>query len=79
MTLDRILIGCDIISIEGSASIAISDICNDSRKVTPGALFVAVKGFACDGHRFIEDAVRNGASAVICEDIDDSWNLASRT
>ena len=41
----------------------------DSRKVIPGALFVAVRGFASDGHDYIADAVAKGATGVICEEI----------
>ena len=37
----------------------------DSRKVTPGALFVAVSGFAADGNRFIPMAMEKGAAAVV--------------
>ncbi len=39
----------------------------DSRKVEPGGLFVAIRGFQTDGHRYIDQAVRNGAVAVVCE------------
>ncbi len=39
----------------------------DSRKVGPGGLFVAVRGVASDGHLFIEKAVQNGATAIVCE------------
>lgn len=42
----------------------------DSRAVIPGSLFVAVKGHAADGHRYIKDAVEKGAAAVIYEDED---------
>lgn len=45
----------------------ISSIHYDSRDVVSGGLFVAIKGFAADGHRFIDAAVKNGASAVVCE------------
>jgi UDP-N-acetylmuramyl-tripeptide synthetase len=44
----------------------VTAICYDSRKVTPGAVFVAIEGFAADGHRFIPDAVEQGAVAVVC-------------
>jgi len=44
----------------------VTAICYDSRKATPGAVFVAIDGFAQDGHRFIGDAVHNGAAAVVC-------------
>ncbi len=39
----------------------------DSRSVTPGALFVAVRGSEADGHRFVADAVARGAAAVVVE------------
>lgn len=39
----------------------------DSRKVGPGGLFVAVKGFASDGHDYINDVVKKGAAAIVCE------------
>jgi UDP-N-acetylmuramyl-tripeptide synthetase len=44
----------------------ITALCYDSRRVVPGALFVAMEGFAVDGHRFIPDAVARGAVAVVC-------------
>jgi len=47
----------------------VSSICYDSRKVKKNSVFVAVKGFNYDGHRFIPDAINKGAIAVILEDI----------
>lgn len=46
---------------------AISSVTFDSRKVTKGSLFVAVKGTATDGHQFIDLAISNGAAAIVCE------------
>lgn len=44
---------------------------SDSRKVKKGQIFVAIKGLTVDGHDYIEDAIKNGASKIICEkDID---------
>ena len=37
----------------------------DSRQVTPGALFVAIPGFAMDGHQFIPEALQRGAVAIV--------------
>ena len=42
-------------------------IVEDSREVTPGDVFVAIKGHAYDGHNFIQDAISNGASAVLVD------------
>lgn len=42
-------------------------ICTDTRKITPGCLFIAIKGENFDGHDFAEKAIEGGASAVICE------------
>ena len=68
MILDRIIEGCDVISVSGNAGTEIRSLCNDSRKVVPGALFVAVKGFASDGHDYINAVVEKGAAAIIYED-----------
>jgi UDP-N-acetylmuramoyl-L-alanyl-D-glutamate--2,6-diaminopimelate ligase len=53
---------------EGAVDRAVTSVCTDSREVTPGALFVAIKGFSADGHRYIADAVRRGAAAIVYED-----------
>ncbi len=45
----------------------VAGIAYDSRQVTPGSLFVAVRGFHSDGHRFIPQAVERGAAAVVAE------------
>lgn len=39
----------------------------DSRKVVSGAVFVCIRGESFDGHKFIADAVKNGASAIIAD------------
>lgn len=65
--LEKILKDIDIKSFSGRRERMISNIASDSRKVVPGSLFVAVRGFKSDGHDFIRDAVRSGAEAVICE------------
>lgn len=49
-------------------SVEITQVTADSRQVQPGALFVAVQGGAADGHRFIADAIRRGAAAVVGTD-----------
>jgi UDP-N-acetylmuramoyl-L-alanyl-D-glutamate--2,6-diaminopimelate ligase len=49
-------------------AVEITQVTADSRQVRPGALFVAVRGGAVDGHRFIADAIRRGAAAVVGAD-----------
>jgi UDP-N-acetylmuramoyl-L-alanyl-D-glutamate--2,6-diaminopimelate ligase len=44
---------------------AIASVANNSARVAPGALFLAVRGAKTDGHRFLPDAVRKGASALV--------------
>ncbi len=48
--------------------IEISGIFDDSREVKPGGVFVAYKGVEVDGHRFIEEAITRGASAIVGEE-----------
>ena len=47
--------------------ILIAGINTNSKDVSPGSLFVAIEGHTTDGHSFVNDAFKNGASAVILE------------
>ena len=47
--------------------VVVTGVSTDSRHITPGQLFVALRGEHCDGHDFIETAVAAGAVAVLCE------------
>ncbi len=49
--------------------VQIDRLVNDSRKVGPNAMFVAIKGDEVDGHLFIDKAVENGAIAIVCETV----------
>ena len=69
MKLRDILAGIDIVSTGASPELEIPGISYDSRQVRPGELFVAVTGFASDGHRFIPMALEKGAAAVLCEHV----------
>ena len=68
MRLDRIIKGSGCTVIEGSTITEIDAVCNDSRKVTRGSVFVAVRGFAIDGHDYISIAIGKGARAIVFED-----------
>jgi UDP-N-acetylmuramoyl-L-alanyl-D-glutamate--2,6-diaminopimelate ligase len=54
-------------TVEGPLDRDIAGITYDSRRVTPGVVFIAIPGQHVDGHEFIGTAVERGASAVICE------------
>ena len=54
-------------TISGDANLCVNAIETDSRSAGPGALFVAMPGTRTDGHRYVADAVANGASAVVVE------------
>lgn len=65
--LQQILYKVKIVSVAGTPINEINDLQTDSRKVKPGNCFIAVKGTLTDGHSFIDTAITNGASAIICE------------
>lgn len=49
----------------------VTDVVIDSRRVTPGSLFIAMRGTQVDGHRFIPMAIEKGATAILCETVPD--------
>ena len=67
--LKDILQNAGVIRIEGDAGIRVSGLHLDSREVTKGALFFAVPGTRVDGHRFIDQAIQNGAAAIVCSQL----------
>jgi UDP-N-acetylmuramoyl-L-alanyl-D-glutamate--2,6-diaminopimelate ligase len=67
MDLEKILKGIKVVSLTGNDRTGIDNITFDSRNVTKGSLFIAVKGSKNDGHGFIDGAVKSGVSAIICE------------
>jgi len=66
-TLAYLLEGIDCLSVTGNPETEIAGISCDSRSVVPGGLFIAVRGAAADGHRFIGSALEKGAAAILCE------------
>ena len=69
MRLSHLLSSIITEEVIGSDDIDISGITADSRQCSDGSLFVAVRGVNVDGHEYISQAVNNGATAVVCEEI----------
>lgn len=67
MTFDNLISLCKPTEVSGQEPNSIGMLRQDSRKVEPGDVFIAIKGFQVDGHSFIDDAITNGASVIICE------------
>lgn len=68
MTLFELLKGTDAFVDENDTNIQIKGVAYDSRKVCEGFLFVYIKGFITDGHKYIESAIEKGAVAILVED-----------
>nr|WP_326126197.1 UDP-N-acetylmuramoyl-L-alanyl-D-glutamate--2,6-diaminopimelate ligase [uncultured Oscillibacter sp.] len=67
MRLKELLEGIPVLSATADLELEIPDVSYDSRQVEPGGLFVAMTGFAADGHDFIGKAMEAGAAAVVCQ------------
>ena len=65
MKLKDLLSSIHVLETNANTEMDITEVIYDSRKVTPGSLFVAITGFAADGNRFIPMAMEKGAVAVV--------------
>lgn len=68
MKLQELLQGVAVKSAAAPMDLEIGEVRYDSRAVRPGDLFVAIRGFATDGHQYIAKALAQGAAAVVCEE-----------
>ena len=68
MQLKNILMGLEGLKLKGDLELEIEGIESNSKNIKPGFLFIAIKGFSVDGHKFIESAIENGATAVMIEE-----------
>lgn len=68
MLLSEIIKSLDIVDVKGNLNLEINNVQYDSRKVGSNGLFVCVKGFNVDGHKFIQSAIDKGAVAFIVEE-----------
>lgn len=69
MKLNDLLKNIEVLEVVGPSDIEVGRLCLDSRGVSTGAMFFAVSGTKVDGHDFINTAIENGATAIVCEKI----------
>jgi UDP-N-acetylmuramoyl-L-alanyl-D-glutamate--2,6-diaminopimelate ligase len=67
MKLKELLEGISYELLQGDIEIEVSHICWDSRRATKDSMFIATKGKNLDRHEFIEDALKNGAKAIVID------------
>lgn len=65
--LQDILYNVHLQAVTGATNLDVKDIQIDSRKVTEGSVFVAIKGTLSDGHDYITTAASKGARVIVCE------------
>jgi len=65
MKLNELLNGIHVIKSNVNMELEIGAVAYDSRRVTPGGMFVAITGFATDGNRFIPMALEKGAAVIV--------------
>lgn len=69
--LKDILVNVQALKITGDENVQVNDLCIDSRKIGQGSVFIAIKGTAADGHAFIDKAIVQGATVIVCETMPD--------
>ncbi|MBD3368504.1 MAG: UDP-N-acetylmuramoyl-L-alanyl-D-glutamate--2,6-diaminopimelate ligase, partial [Candidatus Eisenbacteria bacterium] len=69
VALGRLLEAVDVRDPGPEGAVGITSVEYDSRRVGNGSLFVAVRGFVTDGHRFVADAAEQGAAAALVESL----------
>jgi len=70
MRLKDLISHSEIKGTKGNIEVEVKDIVCDSRKVKEGTLFVAIRGYTTDGHSYIEEALKRGATAIVAEEFD---------
>ncbi|PYI83508.1 MAG: UDP-N-acetylmuramoyl-L-alanyl-D-glutamate--2,6-diaminopimelate ligase, partial [Verrucomicrobia bacterium] len=67
MQLNELIQSLSLLRVEGPLDREITGLTYDSRRVTPGMVFIAIPGHNVDGHEFINSAIDRGAAGIICE------------
>ena len=67
--LKDILYKSSFVSVAGDMNVGVSSLCFDSRESRQDCLFFAMKGTQVDGHQYIDQSIRAGAKAIVCEEL----------
>ena len=67
MKLSELLVGAGAVELPAGPDVGISSVVYGSRQAAAGSLFVAIRGEATDGNRFVFDAIARGACAIVSE------------
>lgn len=67
MLLEELISGMQTLQVTGRTDVQVTGVEIDSRRIVPGAMFVAMRGTVTDGHQFIPKALELGATSIVCE------------
>jgi UDP-N-acetylmuramoyl-L-alanyl-D-glutamate--2,6-diaminopimelate ligase len=73
-SISELLENVKTLEIKGSLEALVSNLSIDSRNVEKNTLYSAIKGTQVDGHQFIDSAIQNGASVILCQNLPSSLN-----
>ncbi|HZK34168.1 MAG TPA: Mur ligase domain-containing protein, partial [Bacillota bacterium] len=73
--LSTLLQAIEVLESWNDSDIEISKLAYHSANVSEGDVFVCIKGYETDGHRYVDQALANGAAAIVVEDYQDTCNL----
>lgn len=69
MLLEELIRGIQTLQVAGSTDLQVTGVEIDSRRIVPGAMFIAMRGTVTDGHQYIPKALELGAASIVCEEI----------
>lgn len=68
MRLKSLLQGLDYELIQGSIDTEVNNVNYNSKEIADGDMFICIKGYTSDGHKYVDSAINNGAKVILCQD-----------
>lgn len=72
--LKELLSSIEVLEAWNDCGLEVRGLAYNSRNVEEGDVFVCIKGFKTDGHMYVAEAVKNGATAIVVEDYQPGWD-----